>query len=114
MQIGTCLTLPNLGFLWVFFKYSKISKNGNPLFFPVKRRRSSEDSKVNDSQGITSDLSCYNVVYLNVKFAKAFLFRFPGRFVQIEEFYILNNIFFSFETERQSDNRNDVMDISKG
>ena len=34
-QIGTCLTLPNLGFLWVFFKYPKISKNGNPLFFPV-------------------------------------------------------------------------------
>ena len=31
----TCLTLPNLGFLWVFFKYPKISKNGNPLFFPV-------------------------------------------------------------------------------
>ena len=30
-----CLTLPNLGFLWVFFKYPKISKNGNPLFFPV-------------------------------------------------------------------------------
>ena len=28
-------TLPNLGFLWVFFKYPKISKNGNPLFFPV-------------------------------------------------------------------------------
>ena len=25
----------NLGFLWVFFKYPKISKNGNPLFFPV-------------------------------------------------------------------------------
>ena len=33
--VGTCLTLPNLGFLWVFFKYSKISKNGNLLFFPV-------------------------------------------------------------------------------
>ena len=33
--IGICLTLPNLGFLWVFFKYPKISKNGNPLFFPV-------------------------------------------------------------------------------
>ena len=33
--IGTCLTLPNLGFLWVFFKYSKISINGNLLFFPV-------------------------------------------------------------------------------
>ena len=31
----TCLTLPNLGFLWVFFKYPKISKTGNPLFFPV-------------------------------------------------------------------------------
>ena len=30
-----CLTLPNLGFLWVFFKYPKISKNGNLLFFPV-------------------------------------------------------------------------------
>ena len=34
--IGTCLTLPNLGFLWVFFKYPKISKNGNLLFFPVQ------------------------------------------------------------------------------
>ena len=34
-QIGTCLTLPNLGFLRVFFEYPKISKNGNPLFFPV-------------------------------------------------------------------------------
>ena len=33
--VPTCLTLPNLGFLWVFFKYPKISKNGNPLFFPV-------------------------------------------------------------------------------
>ena len=33
--VGTCLTLPNLGFLWVFFKYPKISKNGNPLFFLV-------------------------------------------------------------------------------
>ena len=33
--VGTCLTLPaNLGFLWVFFKYPKISKHGNPLFFP--------------------------------------------------------------------------------
>ena len=73
-----------------------------------------EDSKVNDSQEIKSDLSFYNSIYLNVKFAKAFLFRFPGRFVQIEAFEILNNIFFSFETERQSDNRNDVMDISKG
>ena len=36
--IGTCLTLPNLGFLWVFFKYPKISKNGNLLFFPVVER----------------------------------------------------------------------------
>ena len=34
-QIGTRLTLQNLGFLWVFFKNPKISKNGNPLFFPV-------------------------------------------------------------------------------
>ena len=33
--VGTCLTLPNLGFLWVFFKYPKISKNGDSLFFPV-------------------------------------------------------------------------------
>ena len=32
----TCLTLPNLGFLWVFFKYPKISKNGNLLFFLCK------------------------------------------------------------------------------
>ena len=34
--IGICLTLPNLGFLWVFFKYPKISKIGNPIFFPVQ------------------------------------------------------------------------------
>ena len=33
--IGTCLTLPNLEFLLVFFKYPKIAKNGNLLFFPV-------------------------------------------------------------------------------
>ena len=33
--VGTCLTLPNLGFLWVFFKCPKISNNGNLLFFPV-------------------------------------------------------------------------------
>ena len=33
--VGTCHTLPNLGFLWVFFKYPKISKNGNLSFFPV-------------------------------------------------------------------------------
>ena len=33
--VGTCLTLPNLGFLWLFFKYPKISNNGNVLFFPV-------------------------------------------------------------------------------
>ena len=31
--VGTCLTLPNLGFLWVFFKYPKISNIGNLLFF---------------------------------------------------------------------------------
>ena len=35
--VGTCLTLPNLGFLWVFFKYPNISKNGNPSFFPVNK-----------------------------------------------------------------------------
>ena len=35
--VGTCLTLPNLGFLWVFFKYPKVSKNGNLLFFLVNR-----------------------------------------------------------------------------
>ena len=28
-------SIANLGFLWVFFKYPKISKIGNPLFFPV-------------------------------------------------------------------------------
>ena len=33
--IGICLTLPNLGVLWIFFKYPKISKIGNSLFFPV-------------------------------------------------------------------------------
>ena len=35
--VGTCLTLPNLGLLRVFFKYPKISNNGNLLFFPVNR-----------------------------------------------------------------------------
>ena len=34
-RVGACLTLPNLGFLRVFFEYPKISKNGNLLFFPV-------------------------------------------------------------------------------
>ena len=38
--IGTCLTLPNLGFLWVFFEYPKISKNGNLLFFSVNKASS--------------------------------------------------------------------------
>ena len=33
--VGNCLTLPNLGFLWDFFKYPKISNIGNQLFFPV-------------------------------------------------------------------------------
>ena len=33
--VGTCVTLPNLGFLWVFFKYPKISNNWNLLCFPV-------------------------------------------------------------------------------
>ena len=45
-QSGNFLGIPWLGivslfqiwdFYWVFFKYPKISKNGNPLFFPVKR-----------------------------------------------------------------------------
>ena len=58
------------------------------------------------------------VVYFNVKLAKTLLFRFPGNlwwgFVQIEAFDILNTMFFFFETERPSDNRNDEMDISKG
>ena len=31
-----------MGFLWVFFKYPKIYKNGNPLFFPVFRNKSIE------------------------------------------------------------------------
>ena len=44
---GTWLGIPWLGlvslcqicdFLWVFFKYPKISKNGNPLFFPVVQK----------------------------------------------------------------------------
>ena len=32
-QIGTCLTLPNLGFLWVFFKYPKCPKMRIRYFF---------------------------------------------------------------------------------
>ena len=50
--IGTCLTLPNLGFLWVFFKYPKISKNESLLFFPVillnigkKRKKKGKSAK---------------------------------------------------------------------
>ena len=35
--VGTCFTLPNLRFLWVFFKYPKIFNIGNLLFFPVDR-----------------------------------------------------------------------------
>ena len=34
--VGTWLTLTNLGFLCVFFKYPKISNIGNLLFFPVE------------------------------------------------------------------------------
>ena len=45
--IGTCLTLPNLGFLWVFFKFPKISKNGNRLFFPVSGSISTSGSSSN-------------------------------------------------------------------
>ena len=44
--VGTCLTLPNLGFLSVFFKYPKISKNGNLLCFPVKCTREMETHRV--------------------------------------------------------------------
>ena len=46
--VGTCLTLPNLGFLWVFFKYPKISKNGNPLFFPVEQIEGCNNLLLND------------------------------------------------------------------
>ena len=31
--VGTCLTLPNLGFLWVFCKYPKYPKMGIRYFF---------------------------------------------------------------------------------
>ena len=34
-MVWTCLTLPNLGFWWVFFKYPEISNIGNLIFFPV-------------------------------------------------------------------------------
>ena len=44
--IGTCLTLPILGFLWVFFKYPKISKNGNLLFFPVRESSAKEQEQL--------------------------------------------------------------------
>ena len=36
--VGTCLTLPNFGFLWVFFKDPKISIIGNLLIFLCIRR----------------------------------------------------------------------------
>ena len=39
--VGTCLTLPNLGFLWVFFKYPKISNVRNLSFFLVLYRAES-------------------------------------------------------------------------
>ena len=42
--VGICLTLPNLGFFWVFFTYPKISKHGNPLFFPVVKVLTNEDT----------------------------------------------------------------------
>ena len=35
--VGTCLTLPNLRFLWVFLKYPKVFNIGNLLFFSVDR-----------------------------------------------------------------------------
>ena len=35
--VGTCLTLPNLGFLWVFLKYPKVFNIGNLLFFSEDR-----------------------------------------------------------------------------
>ena len=44
-MVGTCLTLPNLGFLWVFFKYSKISRNGNLLFLPVRTYKNRKNRK---------------------------------------------------------------------
>ena len=43
--VGTCLTLPNLGFLWVFFKYPKISNNWNLLCFPVVHSEVLGDSR---------------------------------------------------------------------
>ena len=45
--VGTCVTLPNLGFLWVFFKYPKISKNGNLLNFPVIVACSNQAGSIN-------------------------------------------------------------------
>ena len=69
--IGTCLTLPNLGFLWVFFKYPKISKNGNLLFFPVLQTTSICFHLLFHSLWIYASLDCFE----SVVFAT---FRQPG------------------------------------
>ena len=48
---GTCLSLPNLGCLWVFFKYPKISKNESLFIFSCdinigkKRKKKGKSAK---------------------------------------------------------------------
>ena len=62
--VGTCLTLPNLGFLWVFFKYPKISKSGNPLFFPVNYLKNSI-GKV--EYRLLQKINCFNFGSINAQ-----------------------------------------------
>ena len=56
--VGTCLTLPNLGFLWAFLKYPKISKNGREYTFYLntilkkKRNRTLASWKSNTSSSL--------------------------------------------------------------
>ena len=56
--VGICLTLPNLGILWVFFKYPKISKNGNPLFFPVLKWQSPQINWLNTNFSTKKSPKC--------------------------------------------------------
>ena len=86
-MVETCLTLPNLGFLWVFFKYLKISKNGNPLFFPVLASSCSLDF-------VSVERSTYKYLYSdaslllnNVGILKPFVFIIEEEAMPLSAFY---------------------------
>ena len=72
----TCLTLPNLGFLWVFFKYPKISKKGNPLFFPVVPLSYTPTREIPDLYQVTVYL--FSQRNMERKFDAIFSFLFIG------------------------------------